>query len=290
MKAKPKRPAPDASSPQPGTFRHTLYEIIFEADTPLGRLFDVSLLWMIVASVIAVSLDTVVWFQADYHDVLIAAEWFFTIVFTVELILRMYAVDRPLRYLFSFYGMVDLLSILPSYLSVFLPGTQHLLVIRILRLLRVFRVLKLARYVSESRVLVTAIMNSRAKITVFLFAVSTLVVVIGAAMYVIEGPEHGFTSIPRAMYWAIVTLTTVGYGDITPETTAGQILSSFLMIMGYGIIAIPTGIVTAELTTVTRPRDLTTRTCPGCMSEGHPDAATFCADCGTLLRPQSNDA
>jgi voltage-gated potassium channel len=200
------------------------------------------------------------------------------------------SVRQPLRYAISFYGLVDLLAILPSYLSLFVPGSQHLLVIRIMRLLRVFRVLKLGRYVSESRILMTAIRNSRAKITVFLFAVMTLVVVIGAAMYLIEGPENGFTSIPRAMYWAIVTLTTVGYGDVIPMTVPGQMLSSVLMILGYGIIAIPTGIVTAELTSVTHPRDLTTRTCPACLSVGHLEGARFCRDCGeTLLKARNGD-
>jgi voltage-gated potassium channel len=264
--------------------RRRVYEIIFEADTRAGKIFDLTLLLMILASVLAVTLDTVVRFHESHHDLLYFAEWFFTIAFTIEFALRIYTVDQPLRYIFSFYGMVDLLSILPTYLSLILPGTQHLLVIRILRLLRVFRVLKLARYVSESQVLMTAISNSRAKITVFLFCVSTLVVVVGAAMYVIEGPEHGFTSIPRSMYWAVVTLTTVGYGDITPQTTTGQLLSSFVMIMGYGIIAIPTGIVTAELTSVGKPRPITTRTCPSCLTEGHLLTASYCRDCGSPLR------
>ncbi len=195
-----------------------------------------------------------------------------------------------MRYAISFYGLVDLLAILPSYLSLFIPGSQHLLVIRILRLLRVFRVLKLGRYVSESQILMTAIKNSGAKITVFLFTVMTLVVVIGAAMYLIEGPGNGFTSIPRAMYWAIVTLTTVGYGDVIPSTVPGQMLSSVLMILGYGLIAIPTGIVTAELTSVSHTRDLTTRTCPTCLSVGHSTVARFCSDCGeTLLNTRNGD-
>jgi len=274
-----------------GPLREKIYEIIFEADTPLGKAFDVALLWAILGSVTAVCLDSVAGFEERFHGVFVAAEWTFTALFSVEYVLRMVSVRQPLRYAVSFYGLVDLLSILPSYLSLFVPGSQHLLVIRIMRLLRVFRVLKLGRYVSESQVLMTAIKNSRAKITVFLFTVMTLVVVIGAAMYLIEGPEHGFTSIPRAMYWAIVTLTTVGYGDVTPMTVPGQMLSSMLMILGYGIIAIPTGIVTAELTSVTHTRDLTTRTCPSCLSVGHSASARFCSDCGEeLLNGRSSDS
>lgn len=272
-----------------GPWREKIYEIIFEADTPLGKAFDVALLWAILGSVLAVCLDSVASFEERFHGAFVAIEWTFTALFSIEYVLRIVSVRQPLRYVFSFYGLVDLLSILPSYLSLFIPGSQHLLVIRILRLLRVFRVLKLGRYVSESQVLMTAIKNSRAKITVFLFTVMTLVVVIGAAMYLIEGPENGFTSIPRAMYWAIVTLTTVGYGDVTPSTVAGQMLSSALMILGYGLIAIPTGIVTAELTSVTPPRVITTRTCPSCLSEGHSVSARFCCDCGEeLLNAQSS--
>lgn len=266
-----------------GPLRQRIYEIIFEADTPFGKLFDVVLLWAIVFSVLAVCLDTVVWFQEHYHRELLIAEWIFTGLFTIEYALRVATVRKPLRYVFSFYGLVDLLSILPTYISILLPGTQHMLVIRILRLLRVFRVLKLGRYVDESQVLVTAIRNSKRKIIVFLFTVLTLVVVIGAAMYLIEGPKHGFTSIPKSMYWAIVTLTTVGYGDITPSTIPGQMLSAFLMIMGYGIIAIPTGIVTAELTSISREHGVSTRTCPSCLAQGHRPEARFCLYCSSSL-------
>jgi len=266
-----------------GPWREKIYQVIFEADTPWGKAFDVALLWAILASVATICLDSVTTFEARFHDLFFVAEWIFTALFSVEYILRIISVRRPLSYVFSFYGLVDLLSILPSYISLFVPGSQHLLVIRILRLLRVFRVLKLGRYVSESQVLMTAIKNSRAKITVFLFAVMTLVVVIGAAMYLIEGPENGFTSIPQSMYWAIVTLTTVGYGDVIPATVVGQMLSSVLMILGYGIIAIPTGIMTAELTSVARPRAVTTRTCPSCLSEGHESSSRFCRGCGEEL-------
>ena len=266
-----------------GPLRGKIYEIIFEADTRMGKIFDVSLFVAIIASVVAVCLDTVAWVEEEFHSALFVAEWIFTVFFSIEYVLRLISVRKPLGYVFSFYGIVDLLAIMPSYVSLLIPGSQHLLVIRIMRLLRVFRVLKLGRYVSESQQLVSAIRNSRAKITVFLFTVLTLVVVIGAAMYVIEGAENGFTSIPRSMYWAIVTLTTVGYGDITPQTVGGQLLSSALMIMGYGIIAIPTGIVTAELTSVAYRREVTTRTCPSCLTEGHRKAASFCSDCGAGL-------
>jgi voltage-gated potassium channel len=270
-----------------GALQHRLYEIIFEADTPEGKLFDVTLLLAIFASVIAVCLDSVEAIHVHYESALLFAEWLFTLLFTVELALRLVCVRRPFGYLFSFFGLVDVMSIVPTYLSLILPGTQHLLVIRILRLLRIFRVFKLGRYVRESDQLVTAIRNSRAKISVFLFAVMTLVVVAGAAMYLVEGPASGFTSIPRGMYWAIVTVTTVGYGDITPQTLLGQFMSSVLMIMGYGIIAIPTGIVTAELTSATRSAPVTTRSCPSCMTEGHRPEARFCFGCGDRLRRRS---
>ena len=266
-----------------GSWREKIHEVIFEADTPLGKTFDVALLWAILASVATICLDSVAALHAQFGDLFTTAEWIFTGLFTIEYTLRIVSVRQPLRYALSFYGLVDLLSILPSYISLFIPGSQHLLVIRILRLLRVFRVLKLGRYVSESQVLMTAIKNSRAKITVFLFAVMTLVVVIGAMMYLIEGPENGFTSLPRSMYWAIVTLTTVGYGDVIPKTVPGQMLSSILMIMGYGIIAIPTGIVTAELAGTGQPRAVTTRTCAACLTEGHEHSALFCRDCGESL-------
>jgi voltage-gated potassium channel len=268
-----------------GARRAKLYEIIFEADTPAGRAFDIALLLAIIASVAIVCLDSVKGLEARHDLLFFVAEWIFTALFSVEYVLRIVSVRSPLRYALSFYGLVDLLSILPTYLSLVVPGSQSLLVIRILRLLRIFRVFKLGRYVSESRVLMTAISNSRPKITVFLFTVFTVVVVIGAAMYLIEGPVNGFTSIPRAMYWAIVTMTTVGYGDITPQTVVGQMLSSALMILGYGIIAIPTGIVTAELSSVSHPRQVTTRTCPSCLSEGHITSARYCRDCGAELPP-----
>ena len=268
-----------------GARRAKIYEIIFEADTPAGRAFDIALLSAILTSVAIVCLDSVEALESRYDRFFSIAEWVFTGLFSIEYGLRIVSVRHPLRYVRSFYGLVDLLSILPSYLSLLVPGSQHLLVIRILRLLRIFRVFKLGRYVSESRVLMTAISNARAKITVFLCTVLTVVVVIGATMYLVEGPSNGFSSIPRSMYWAIVTMTTVGYGDITPQTVTGQILSSALMILGYGIIAIPTGIVTAELASVSHPHQVTTRTCPSCLSEGHITSARYCRDCGAELQP-----
>jgi len=253
--------------PRRHAWRRTRHQIIYEADTPLGRAFDVALLWAIVLSVAAVLLESVSRIRADWGAWLIAVEWMFTLLFTVEYAVRLATVDRPLRYARSFFGIVDLLAIIPTYLSLVFVGAQSLVVIRALRLLRIFRVLKLARYLDESRVLVAALKASRPKITVFLFSVLTLVVIIGALMYLIEGADSGFTSIPRSIYWAIVTLTTVGYGEITPQTTLGQFLAGAVMIMGYGIIAVPTGIVSVELAEAARagtPESISTQACPAC--------------------------
>jgi voltage-gated potassium channel len=262
--------------------RERLHEIIFEADTPSGRLFDVALLWAILLSVVTVMLDSVSWISARHGDLLRGLEWFFTALFTVEYLLRMYCVERPARYARSFFGLVDLVSVLPTYLSFFIAGTQSLLVIRALRLLRVFRVLKLAKYLGEAQVLMAALKASRPKIIVFVGTVLTVVVIVGAAMYLIEGEESGFDNIPRAMYWAIVTMTTVGYGDIAPKTVVGQSLAALLMILGYAIIAIPTGIVSAEL--VRTPLGaVSTQACPACGAAGHDYDATFCKYCGSNL-------
>ena len=217
------------------------------------------------------------------HHALRVAEWTLTIVFTVEYVLRLAAVRRPLAYATSFFGIVDVLAIVPTYVSLLYPGAQVLLVVRILRLLRVFRVLKLARFLTEADVLGRALRASSRKIAVFLLTVSTLVVVIGALMYVVEGPAHGFTSIPLSMYWAVVTLTTVGYGDISPQTPLGQAVASLVMILGYGIIAVPTGIVTAELTAGTRGDAVSGQACPACSAEGHAADARFCRRCGASL-------
>jgi voltage-gated potassium channel len=263
-------------------WRETLRVIIFEADTPAGKVFDVCLLIAIALSVLAVMMESVDAVAQRHGTLLRRAEWAFTALFTVEYAMRLSAVPHPLHYARSFFGIVDLLSILPSFLSLLLPGSQSLLVIRALRLLRVFRIFKLARFLGEANVLATAIRTSRHKVMVFLGTVLILVVIIGAAMFLIEGGENGFTSVPRAMYWAIVTMTTVGYGDMSPQTVPGQILASAVMIIGYGIIAIPTGIVTAEIVSAAR-EPITTRCCPECMSEGHLHSARFCKDCGERL-------
>ena len=262
--------------------RARLHEIIFEADTPGGKLFDVLLILSIVASVILVTLDSVSAVRQSYGRLLYFGEWVFTILFTIEYALRLTSVRRPLKYATSFFGLVDLLAILPTYLSILFPGTHYLLVIRILRVLRIFRVLKLAQYLGEIQVLSRALLASRRKITVFLFTVLTLVVVFGSLMYLIEQPENGFTSIPRSIYWAIVTLTTVGYGDISPKTDIGQAISAVIMIIGYGIIAVPTGIVTAELVQVSR-KGVSARACQMCSAEGHDPDASHCKYCGSEL-------
>jgi len=255
----------------PISFRARLHEIIFEADTPGGKLFDVLLILSIIISVILVMLDSVSAVQQSYGKLLYIGEWFFTVLFTVEYFLRLYSIGRPMAYATSFFGMVALLAILPTYLSIIFPGTHYLLVIRILRVLRIFRVLKLAQYLGEIRTLNRALIASRRKITVFLFVVLTLVVIFGSLMYLIEDPENGFTSIPRSIYWAIVTLTTVGYGDISPQTALGQ-----------AIIAVPTGIVTAELTQAYKP-NVSTQSCQQCSAEGHDPDAKNCKYCGAEL-------
>ena len=262
--------------------RHRLHEIIFEADTPAGKFFDVALIFSIIISVIVVMLDSVAALDLQYGKLFFYLEWFFTLIFTVEYGLRLSCIGRPAKYAKSFYGIVDLLSILPSYISLLLPAGKYLLVIRILRLLRVFRVLKLVQYVGESNFLQRALWASRRKIAVFLLSVFLLMIIFGSVMYIVEGGENGFTSIPRSIYWAIVTMTTVGYGDISPQTSLGQAIASLVMILGYGIIAIPTGIVTAELTF---QQHVSTQACPECSAEGHDLDATHCKFCGADLHP-----
>jgi voltage-gated potassium channel len=261
-------------------WREQIYVVIFEHDTPGGKLFDMALLWAILLSVLAVMLESVAWIKTDWGAELRALEWFFTAIFTVEYGLRRISVRRPARYARSFFGIVDLLAIIPTYLSLTFAGAQSLLVIRALRLLRIFRILKLGEYVSESYVLMEALRATRKKITVFLSAVLTLVLIIGAMMHLIEGEESGFTSIPESVYWAIVTMTTVGYGDIAPRTVLGQVLASALMIIGYGIIAVPTGIVSVELAQATRHSG---RACRECSAEGHDRDAVHCKYCGAVL-------
>lgn len=267
--------------PAVGGWRRQLHEIVFEAETPAGRIFDVVLLWLIILSVVVVVLESVAGIRDDYGEILIAAEWAFTILFSIEYILRLVSVRRPWRYAKSFFGVIDLLAILPTFASLLIPGANSLLVIRVLRLLRVFRILKLAEYVAEARVITTALRASARKISVFLLAVLSLVTIVGTMMYVVEGEPHGFTDIPTSIYWAIVTLTTVGYGDLSPKTGLGKALASVVMILGYAIIAVPTGIVTVELSRV--PRPVSTQVCHECHSEGHDADAVFCKYCAGKL-------
>jgi voltage-gated potassium channel len=262
----------------PQTQRERWRRIIFEADTPAGRRFDVLLIVAILLSVLAVMLASVESFHVRWGRVLVGVEWFFTLLFTAEYAIRLWTVRSPLHYARSFFGVVDVIAILPTYLSLFLPGAEYLVVFRALRVLRVFRVLKLVEYLREARTITLALKKSSAKIQVFLLAVVILVVIFGSLMYLIEGPEHGFTSIPRSVYWAVVTLSTVGYGDVTPQTPLGQALAAILMITGYGIIAVPTGIVTAEMTRTYM--HTSQRSCPHCSAEGHAEDAVYCRRCG----------
>ncbi len=265
-------------------WRERLRVIIFEADTPAGKAFDVALLLAILSSVVAVMLDSVAAVRAAHGHGLDVVEWFFTILFTVEYALRLACVPIPWRYARSFFGVVDLLAVLPTYLSLLLPGAEHLIVIRGLRLLRIFRVFKLGRFLGEANILRKALAASRHKITVFLGTIAILVTILGTAMYLIEGEENGFTSIPISVYWAVVTMTTVGYGDLAPQTLGGKALATIVMILGYSIIAVPTGIVTAEIVeSAAAARKVSTRCCAQCMAEGHDADARFCKACGAPL-------
>lgn len=263
-------------------WRIRLYEIIFEADTRQGKLFDVILIWCIILSVLVVFLESINELGAKYSFYFHVVEWIFTVLFSIEYILRLLSVKKPHRYAFSFYGVIDLLAIIPTYLSLLIAGSQYLLVIRVLRLLRVFRIFKIRPLLAQAEILTRALKASRSKIAVFLFAVLTMIVVIGAIMYVVEGPENGFTSIPKSMYWAIVTMTTVGYGDILPQTPIGQLLASMVMIIGYSIIAVPTGIFTVEIAEASR-KSITTQVCPECLKEGHDKDAIYCKYCSAKL-------
>jgi voltage-gated potassium channel len=262
-------------------WRDRLEQIVFEVDTPAGRAFDIVLLVLILLSVTTVLLESVPALRRDYAEELRLAEWAFTALFTVEYILRIICTRRPLRYAFSPLGIIDLLAVIPAYLSLILAGAQSLAVIRALRLLRAFRILKLTHYVGEARTLSRALRASRRKITVFLMTVVIIVVIVGALMHLIEGEERGFTSIPVSMYWAIVTLTTVGYGDLAPATVPGRLLASLLMILGYGIIAVPTGIVSAELVRAGFPA--AAGVCPECGADIHDNDARHCKFCGSRL-------
>ena len=264
-------------------WRESLHGIIFGSETRLGKTFDIVLIISIIFSVIAVMLGSVVQIQLKFGEILFYVEWFFTLLFTLEYTLRLISVRSPLRYVRSFFGIVDFLSIIPTYLAFLFPSIKYMLVIRILRLLRIFRILKLSAYMGEAQVLMGALNKSWRKILVFLYTILTLVVIFGALMYVVEGSEAGFTSIPKSVYWAVVTLTTVGYGDIAPQSPLGQVIAAFIMIMGYGIIAVPTGIYSAELIKTYRPERIRNNACPGCGETGHDFDAEYCKYCGHVL-------
>lgn len=272
-----------------GSIRERLFIIIFGHMTPAGWTFDIILILCIIASVVVVMLDSVHSAQVVYGNILITLEWVFTIIFTIEYALRIFCAPRPLRYMFSFFGLVDLLAIIPTYLGLILPESRYLAVIRFLRVLRVFRVLKITQYVGESNLLMQALWASRRKVMVFLFTVLTIATIFGSLMYVLEGEEHGYTSIPKSIYWAIVTLTTVGYGDISPETALGQFLSSVIMIMGYSIIAVPTGIVSAEIAQATKIARHERR-CLSCDKIHHEEEAQFCPHCGAAQATNNEDS
>jgi voltage-gated potassium channel len=268
-------------------WRARAYDIIFEADTPAGKAFDVLLIVSILLSVLVVMMDSSAPIGNEYGRQLYLLEWFFTVLFTLEYILRLMCVRIKRKYATSLLGIVDLVAIIPTYMSILIPGSQFLLVIRILRVLRIFRVLKLVQYMSEADLLIRAMRASRRKITIFLFTVLALVTVMGSLMYLIEGEQSGFTSIPISIYWAIITMTTVGYGDIVPHTSIGRALASFIMIMGYSIIAVPTGIVTSEMSLVSmeeRKKSSSTKECSICRSREHDHEALFCKLCGGELK------
>lgn len=264
-------------------WKYKLHEIIYEADTSAGKLFDIVLLFVIVLSIILVMLESISTLMAKYYWEFYIAEWIITILFTIEYFLRIIAINKPKKYIFSFYGVVDFLSTIPTYLALFVGGGNLFFAIRALRLLRVFRILKITRYIGESNKLVRALSDSRAKIFVFLFAVFVLCIIMGTVMFLVEGPENGFTNIPISIYWCIVTLTTVGFGDIHPITPMGRFIASLIMITGYGIIAVPTGIVTAELTKGKDKIPTNTQVCQNCNESKHLDGAEFCHNCGKAL-------
>lgn len=277
---------PSYGKPPPGWRRH-MYDVIFEADTPAGRRFDIALVCAILLSILVVVLDSVPRLHREYGVELHLLEWMFTLLFSVEYAARVVAVQRPWRYASGFYGIIDLLAVLPTYFSLLVPGSEALLDIRILRLLRVFRIFKLTLYIEEYTRLGEALAASRRKIMVFLSVVLMAILILGTVMYVVEGPENGYTSIPVSMYWATVTMTTVGYGDITPHTHLGKAIASFMMLLGWGILAVPTGIVTAEMTLRRGDRRhgpaRSPRTCAECGSDGHEPSARFCKDCGAAM-------
>ena len=275
--------------------KEKVHSIIFEAETPSGKAFDILLLFLIIGSVAIVMLESVDRLNTKYHDVFVALEWVFTILFTIEYVLRIYCVYKPWKYITSSLGIIDLISIIPTYLMFFIPGSQSFMVVRLLRLLRVFRLFKLGSFTKSSRIITKALRESRDKIFVFLFFVFLMVIIIGSFMYFIEGDtvDSKFTSIPRSVYWAIVTLTTVGYGDITPTTEIGQFLAALVMIMGYAIIAVPTGIVSAEMVQANNTEELeesiNTENCMHCGKEGHAPEAIYCNHCGENLNEEKKE-
>lgn len=263
-----------------------LYKIIYEADTSAGKWFDIILIIAIVLSILLVMLESVESFNSKYNKYLNISEWVITILFTLEYFARILVIKKPTKYIFSFYGIIDFLATIPKYVSLIFGGAQALIVLRALRLLRVFRILKLTRYLGASINLTTALKASKTKILVFLFSVIVLTIIFGTIIYLVEGPKNGFTSIPLSMYWAIVTLTTVGYGDLSPSTPFGQFIASFVMILGYGIIAVPTGIVTSEMSKLSPKIYANTQSCPHCLADKHLDGAEFCHKCGGNLNDE----
>lgn len=263
-------------------WKQKLYKVIFESSTSAGRTFDIILIITIIFSIIVVMLDSVSYYNIAYGNILYILEWIFTILFTTEYILRILSVRNPKNYITSFYGIIDLFSIIPTYVSLFIPGAQYLMLLRTLRLLRLFRVLKMVKYVEGSSIILRALRVSAPKIIVFLFTIFSITIIAGSVMYIIEGPKNGFNSIPESMYWAIVTITTVGYGDISPQTTLGKMIASMMMIFAYGILAVPTGIVTYEIAQTSKEK-LNTKTCKNCTMESHDPDAKFCKKCGEEL-------
>ncbi|MBD0286052.1 MAG: ion transporter [Flavisolibacter sp.] len=265
------------------SWRESLHETIYESNTAAGKAFDVALLVFIVASILIVMLDSVQQWHQRYGHIFFVLEWVFTALFTLEYILRLISIRKPLLYVTSFLGIIDLLAFLPTYLSIFFPGAHSLLVVRALRLLRIFRIFKLTHFLSEMQFLGAAVRSSLKKISIFTLIVLTIVIILGSIMYLVEKGENGFTSIPTCIYWAIVTITTVGYGDISPVTPVGKFVASMIMLIGYSIIAVPTGIVTTEVALALRKKEQKPETCPGCGREGHDWDAQFCKFCGEKL-------
>jgi voltage-gated potassium channel len=265
------------------SWRERLHEVIYESNTTAGKVFDIVLLALIIISIVVVMLDSVAHLHVRYGRLFFILEWSFTGIFTLEYILRLMCIEKPSKYIFSPLGIIDLLAVIPSYMSFVYVGSQSLLVLRALRLLRVFRIFRLAHFLSEMRFLHVALVNSARKVSIFLLFVISAVVILGSIIYLAEGPEHGFTSIPQSVYWAIVTITTVGYGDIAPATPLGKLIASFIMLLGYGIIAVPTGIVSTEMAMAAKEQRHSHQACPSCGREGHEHDAKHCKYCGAKL-------